>query len=180
MDGLSNTNIQDNPNFVYDKKVPVVDAKGRPMRNPVFLDGHGQAQKNAGVAPGIQGSVILTAGSRLGLASFNVYDYLGQKITLQPLGRSVYVPETAAALAHAHSEMGLTNAEAMLEAKASNNLPLLMFTSPRGSEGGSEPSVMYKATASGQHDAVTSPGITITFQDYRPADLSVIPGIYSA
>lgn len=186
MAGFSNEQILNNTNQVNFRKVPTTDAKGRPLRNPVFLDGYGQAQKSDGVAEGTVGTVTYSTGNKFGTASFNVYDFLGQKLTLQPSGQTVYIPESAEQLKLMHVTAGITNFQAMYDAKASNDLVFMMSKSSgvRGANGEfsslANGSMIQEATSNGQQTIVTTPGVMLTFQDYRPADLSVIPGIYSA
>jgi len=189
VDGRSEMSILFDETMVTQKKIPVSDAKGRPLRNPVFLDGYGQANATAGVAPGHIGTLQLVQGERKSTASFNVYDYLGSKLTIQQTGEALYVPETAEKLRDSHKTLGISHSDAdtWFAAKSATILPNLVNT---GSQTGDNVLAHWSgsylqglfpkmADITGTVDVVLTPGVVLTFQDYRAGDLTTIPAVFA-
>jgi len=161
-------------------KAPAADAKGRPMRDAVFLDGWGQQDSSAAVAPGVIGTAIYTAGTAWSTVDINVYEFLGQKVRFANHGVSVYVPEQATHLRQIHDNLGHTNHAAMFAAKSSNILPHVWSRDLPSTTNGvpTSPSTRtFRPDVSGQDTLIFTPGIKLTFQDYRSANLTAIPGV---
>lgn len=176
--------------FLMDKvckprRVPVTDAKGKLVPQPVFLDGYGQAQKSTGITAGALGDITVFAGQRLASCSFNVYEYLGARLDVG-LNFPLFIPNSAEMLRDTMHALLYTNADAEYEDRISNTLPLVRLTGSvkenTYSSGNSYPNYgrsFWTPKSNGQLDVSISPGITMNFQDYYGADLTALPGVYS-
>ena len=170
------------------EKVPITDLKGRPLANPVFLDGYGEAQFSNSALPGFVGSLTVQRGSRTATANFNLYEYLGQRVTTAN-GYTFYIPETAEQLlaVQLSREVNYSNAKQDYAAKFTTVMPLIMCKGPHDStlvpqvnEHDELSGVYFIPSENSQVLVVLTPGIKLSFQDYRLADLSALPGVYLA
>ena len=184
--GESNQWAYDNRAIFQEAKVPITDAKGKPLRSPVFLDGYGQQDSSAAVAPGVLGNVVWSSNDNFAFVDFNVFDFLGQKVTFEEQGISVYIPQQAVQLESMLIKAGINAVDAadMLTAKVTDVLPMVQnagvetvsndFTGVRTNSG----VVLAWFEDSGQDFIRLTPGVKLSFQDYRSAPIHNIPGIY--
>ena len=171
------------------RRVPVVDAKGKLLPQPVFLDGFGQAQGTDGAAPGELGDITVFSANPVGTCSFNPFEYLGSKLSIRGLNTPLFIPATPAAFGEAMRQVNIADSviNATLQSRVTNLLPLCLsegtvvterqgtVITPKKNQGGF---TLWKPNASDQSVVDISPGITMTFQDYFGADLSALPGVY--
>ena len=187
------TDVQEMTDFILfnvtsARKVAIKDSKGRLIAQPVFLDGWGQAQKATGIVPGRVGDITVASGGNIATTSFNVLEYLGAKMLVEGFDKPMFVPHTRQGFVRILKLAGMAAASADAYADpdvtVANVLPLTfsLGEAKLNDQGGYDYTglTFFTAPASVQLGVSIAPGITSDYQDYYGADLTALPGVYSA